>query len=344
MPEKESKNADSGFSLQDYELEKALLAGDHADLLEQYLGEAEYDELRKLTRDAQVSSVRGGPRVYILPGIMGSKLGKRGLIFDDVLWFDPAEIAFGKLEKLALKVKPSVYEPVGVILFAYLKLKLRLIIKGYDASFYPFDWRQDIKGVGQKLAETLKNENRRDINLVVHSMGGLVARAAAAHLGPDSTIKRMPASIKRRSRGCALKETNLLMSHPWKGMEPFLWHLPSCRESRHTTSRKATAACPITGRWLRPSPISSKKRTPANCRTNGVRRDAAPFRCCAMPIWIRLNFSMAGAAGSCGQAKSAGCWRKSPLRAGVSPLNPCGRQGRRRMPPVEDSPTNSPTW
>ena len=30
-------------------------------------------------------SVRGGPRVLILPGIMGSKLGRRGTFFDDVI-------------------------------------------------------------------------------------------------------------------------------------------------------------------------------------------------------------------------------------------------------------------
>ena len=70
--------------------------------------------------------MRGGPRVLILPGIMGSTLGrKRSLWLNDSFWFDPAHIAAGRLMDLRLNGGASDIEPLGVILFAYLKLKLK---------------------------------------------------------------------------------------------------------------------------------------------------------------------------------------------------------------------------
>jgi len=38
--EKKEKREKSGYRIQDAELEKALLSGDHAEILEQYIGEA----------------------------------------------------------------------------------------------------------------------------------------------------------------------------------------------------------------------------------------------------------------------------------------------------------------
>src|SRR5437773_5033469 len=116
----------SGFTMQDEALEQALLSNDHAALIESYFGEKEYQELQDLARQASSRSLRGGPRVLILPGIMGSKLGKPGLLFDDVLWLDPIDVAAGRLVDLALNSGRSKYVALGVILLTYLKLKLRL--------------------------------------------------------------------------------------------------------------------------------------------------------------------------------------------------------------------------
>jgi pimeloyl-ACP methyl ester carboxylesterase len=174
------KNVPTGYQLQDGELEKALLSGDHAEILEQYIGEPEYEELKQLAMDAYRTDVRGGPRVLILPGIMGSKLGYPGKIFDDVLWIDPIDIAMGRLDKLALSNDHAGIEPCGVVQLAYLKMKLYLKIKGYDADFYPYDWRQDIGLLGRQLLKKLNREGSGKVNLVAHSMGGLVARQAIA--------------------------------------------------------------------------------------------------------------------------------------------------------------------
>jgi len=81
--------ANTAFKLNDQEVEKYLISGEHSGMLEDYFGEETYRELSKLAQEASVRSVRGGPRVLIIPGIMGSKIGKKGKIFDDTIWIDP---------------------------------------------------------------------------------------------------------------------------------------------------------------------------------------------------------------------------------------------------------------
>jgi CHAT domain-containing protein len=183
-------DAPSAFDLADEEVEVALQTGEHAGLLEDYFGAAQYAELRQLARNAEVASTRGGPRVLILPGIMGSKLGvrRKGRLFDDVYWIDPIDIRRGRLRELALDPPGSrSLTALGVVLLAYLRLKLRLRTAGYDAKFYPFDWRQGITELGAELKRELDKAGR-EVMLVAHSMGGLVARAA---LGQGAECRRL---------------------------------------------------------------------------------------------------------------------------------------------------------
>ncbi len=174
----------SAFDLRDESVEQALISGEDRDLLEAYFGEAQYEELTTLARDSQRTRAMKA-RVLLLPGIMGSKLGKkRKFFFDDCIWLDFIDVITGNLKKLAIKSENSKIIPIGVILFAYLRLKLNLRIAGYDVSFYPFDWRKPIGHAGSDLANKIIKEstqskhNKRGIHLVAHSMGGLVSRAA----------------------------------------------------------------------------------------------------------------------------------------------------------------------
>ena len=167
--------------LTDAEIERRLLDRRTDAELDALFGALQHAELRDLARRGK--DQRGGPRVLILPGSMGSTLGiRRPGRSDDIKWFDPFEIALGRLTRLALPSTRRI-EPLGVLLFAYLRLKLSLRAAGLDADFHPYDWRLSVRDAGRALAERLEHEPRRKVSLVAHSLGGLVARAALAHRG-----------------------------------------------------------------------------------------------------------------------------------------------------------------
>src|SRR5205814_9945477 len=109
------------------------------------------------------------------------QMGPLGL--EDVLWINAVEIAIGKLMSLKLNAATSPYHAAGAILFAYLKLKLRLKIRGFDADFFPYDWRRSLKDLGVDLANKVQQEPASQVSLVAHSMGGLVARMAMTIAG-----------------------------------------------------------------------------------------------------------------------------------------------------------------
>src|SRR5262245_37295304 len=176
----------SAFGLSSDVLEHALLTGESRGMLEDYFGPENYAQLRDLSRDAATRSVRGGPRVLILPGIMGSTLGKKTFLNpEDILWIDPAEIALGHLTALKLDGYSSPYHAVGVVLWAYLKLKIRLKIAVFDVDFFAYDWRQSLAGLGTTFLDAIKDVS--EVMLVAHSMGGLVARAALPSAGKKVT-------------------------------------------------------------------------------------------------------------------------------------------------------------
>ena len=183
---------EDAFSLKNETIETSLQTGDNAGLLEDYFGAEQYTELRQLAQEAQSSRSRGGPRVLILPGILGSTIGANRIgPFDDVYWLDPKDVALGNLADLRLLPSaPKKLEALGVILFAYLKLKLHLNLDGYDADFFPFDWRKPIRDAAEALLAQLKQESASEVNIVAHSMGGLIARAAMT-IGASGAAKKI---------------------------------------------------------------------------------------------------------------------------------------------------------
>lgn len=169
-----------GQRLSSEAIERRLTSRRPDPALDALFGAEAHHELRRLA--AAVRRRRGGPRVLILPGIMGSTLGARRGARDDVLWFDPVEIALGRLTRLALPSKRRI-EPLGVLLSTYLRLKLALRAGGFDADFHPYDWRRSVADAGAALAERIGRERDAPVHVVAHSMGGLVARAALSHRG-----------------------------------------------------------------------------------------------------------------------------------------------------------------
>jgi CHAT domain-containing protein/pimeloyl-ACP methyl ester carboxylesterase len=165
--------------LPDPEIERLLVTGERRVELEAMLGDAAYRELSRLARRAAATRPRARRPVYVLPGLMGSRIGTRGRVVDDVLWVDVVEIAAGHLVRLALP-RGSRLAALGVMLLNSLKLKLSLQIAGFNAKFHAFDWRLGIDALAQQLVERLAADRVEDAQLVGHSMGGLVARSALA--------------------------------------------------------------------------------------------------------------------------------------------------------------------
>ena len=164
--------------LHDEAIERLLATGERKRELVALLGEDAYRELSGLARRAQAVR-RAGPVAYVLPGLMGSRIGTRGKLLDDVIWLDPVAVATGHLTHLALP-RGDRLVPLGVMLLNALKLKLSLQVAGFDARFHAYDWRRNIDGLAAELNSRIAAEGAREVLLVGHSMGGVVARLALA--------------------------------------------------------------------------------------------------------------------------------------------------------------------
>ncbi len=197
-------SADWAFHAADDAVLAALVSGRHAQSLREYFGAPAYAELSLLAAEAQRAKKQRGPRVLILPGIMGSKIGgplgsgraamstgstaARRSARSEVLWVDPLQIAAGRLTALKLPSGRSL-RAVGVLLFSYARLKLQLQIGGRDVRFHSYDWRLGLDELGAQLAARITAEEQPVI-LVAHSMGGLVARMALRQL-PKRWVRKL---------------------------------------------------------------------------------------------------------------------------------------------------------
>jgi pimeloyl-ACP methyl ester carboxylesterase len=157
----------------------ALGARTHVGSLREYFGASAYSELQELAAAAKHVRTRAAARVLILPGMMGSRLGA---------WIDPARIAAAGLADLKLNPRKPL-KVSGVLLLAYARLMLSLKADGWDASFFPYDWRQGIDKLGAALAARIAADATPAI-LIAHSMGGLVARMAAGVL-PKRAVRKL---------------------------------------------------------------------------------------------------------------------------------------------------------
>jgi pimeloyl-ACP methyl ester carboxylesterase len=176
--------ADWAFHADDGAVLDALISGRHVQSLREYFGAPAYAQLSVLAAAAKKAKPPRGPKVLILPGIMGSKIGASA----KVLWIDPLQIAAGRLTSLSLPSGKAL-QAVGVLLFSYAKLKLQLEISGREAHFHAYDWRLGLEELGAQLAARIAADGRPVI-LVAHSMGGLVARMAARML-PKRRVRRL---------------------------------------------------------------------------------------------------------------------------------------------------------
>jgi pimeloyl-ACP methyl ester carboxylesterase len=173
-------SAPSLGDLHDDQLVALLRSGAHAALLVAYFGEPEYRELAHLAKLAITRRNPRGRRVFVLPGIMGSRLGLVARRNYSLLWLHPTAVANGSLMQLAMP-SPRALRAVGVMLPGYLKLRLRLEVAGFRPVFCPFDWRRDVDQLAREFVRLIERSGERKALVVGHSMGGVIARAALAY-------------------------------------------------------------------------------------------------------------------------------------------------------------------
>lgn len=119
----------------------------------------------------------GLPVVFVLPGIMGSHLA----INENRIWLDPFDIARGKLDLLSYGT-PNLVKPEAPLWIFYGDL-VKYLAKSHRVEPFPFDWRLSVFDEADRLADAITKvldateKSKQPVNIVAHSMGGLVALA-----------------------------------------------------------------------------------------------------------------------------------------------------------------------
>ena len=160
------------------QVEAWLVTGERRRELTAWFGETEYHFLQRLALAAAAVPQDPQACVYYVPGLMGSQLGvaRERPLPDNLLWLDPGDIHQGRLSKLTVPGE-SLMVP-GPVTYGYLPLKFALQAAGYTVRCFAYDWRLNIADLGAALAARLVAETAREISIVAHSMGGLLARVA----------------------------------------------------------------------------------------------------------------------------------------------------------------------
>lgn len=144
------------------------------------------------------------PLVFI-PGIMGSQLYNIDSNGVGILIWPPYLNEHSSFKQLLDKDERFVnYSTDGLFPVVYGSLIYNLRLMGYDDEnlwVFPYDWTKSCEDAGKKLVDFLKNRiaryqklhfcNLNEVDIVCHSMGGIVARKAYQILQKeaDSNVK-----------------------------------------------------------------------------------------------------------------------------------------------------------
>lgn len=149
-----------------------------------YFGAERYDALRRKTL-AQRGAARAAKRgnVVILHGIMGGELTVRDKGKDQHIWMHILRLALGAVGWLRMKDGKSLSDvrATGILKKWYAE---QILAFSYDwnAQTYWYDWRRDLDEIADDLRTKIDGWFGADapVNLVAHSMGGLVSRTYIA--------------------------------------------------------------------------------------------------------------------------------------------------------------------
>lgn len=166
-------------------IEDALSDDANEEQLTALLGREGFEEARTLAAKERRKFRGAKPRAYILPGVVGSKLGNEKRILEKLellIWLNPLRIRKKGLDDLALDSGKEI-RTFGVFQTTYFLLHLHLRKEGYAVRNFAYDWRLPLKDSAEALAKALREDGDRDIHIIAHSMGGLLIREV---LGKDA--------------------------------------------------------------------------------------------------------------------------------------------------------------
>jgi pimeloyl-ACP methyl ester carboxylesterase len=154
-------------------------------VLRAYLGDARYGRMRNAVLDIEVTRAEPDPKrnVVVLHGIMGGELAFYKTDADpQPIWLKIFRIMFGDFSRFSLDdngENVSRVEATGILKRFYGEQLLGLMKQGWNTRAFWYDWRMDVNRSADILAAKI-NEwfgAEKPVNLVAHSMGGLVSRA-----------------------------------------------------------------------------------------------------------------------------------------------------------------------
>lgn len=168
------------------QIEQALEAGADDEALRALLGPDGLREAQALAAKERRRFRGRRPRAYILPGVVGSKLGNARRLFERLkllIWLNPLRIRDKGLNDLGLNSGAQI-RTFGVFQTTYFLLHLHLRKEGYGVRNLAYDWRLPVADAADTLARALGEDDDREVYIVAHSMGGLIVREALAK-APD---------------------------------------------------------------------------------------------------------------------------------------------------------------
>ena len=215
-----------------------------------------YRELSALAKRAGAKRAAGGPRVYVLPGLMGSRLGTRGVLLDDVLWVDIIEIAAGHLTRLALPGGRRLVA-LGAILLNALKLKLSLKIAGFDAHLHAYDWRSSIGVLAAELNARIAVGGRPARSAAGRPQHGRRRGARRARSSVAATASRASCNLARRTTArshrcspcaaciprCASSRLSIAATRPRTWRASYFARCPRCTNCCPIRASRAAPTC-----------------------------------------------------------------------------------------------------
>ncbi len=156
-------------------------SADEERMLEIYFGAERLQRLRSLALGARRRAVAKG-NVVVLHGIMGGEL----TVFptnqnSQFIWLNFPRVAIGAVGWLRMTGKfESQFDvrSTGILKKWYSEQLLGLAADGWNVQAFWYDWRQDLAQIADSLRQQIDRWFGPDasVNLVAHSMGGLVSR------------------------------------------------------------------------------------------------------------------------------------------------------------------------